>query len=182
MDALVPEFQDVIRLGWVTSHRILQILDPSIAQRIKPVHVHQAGVHHGCVSAAIVLDMEMAFDVVGLGEDVGSSVTRHILNAPSSQNTTEMALSHDHGYSVPELNSIIISDDPLRFATTVNDESLQPTVPDRLDVERRVIQKRSVKVNKLSKHSRTAEGTHPIPAEERAKKMMRDEIDDIFGF
>ena len=73
--------------------------------------------------------MEMAFDVVGLGEDVGSSVTRHILNAPSSQNTTEMALSHDHGYSVPELNSIIISDDPLRFATTVNDESLQPTVP-----------------------------------------------------
>jgi len=40
-----------------------------------------------------------------------------------------MALSHDHGYSVPELNSIIISDDPLRFATTVNDESLQPTVP-----------------------------------------------------
>jgi hypothetical protein len=161
--------------------------------------VHQAGVHHGCISAAIVLDMEMAFDVVGLGEDVGSSVTRHILNAPSSQNTTEMALSHDHGHSVPESDSIIISDDPLRFATTVNDESLQPTVPgvapigwrflllltpttDRLDVERRLIQKRSVKVNKLSKHSRTAEGTHPIPAEERAKKMMRDEIDDIFGF
>jgi len=158
IDALVPEFQDVIRMGWKINHRILQILDPGQASSIKPIHVDHVGAHNESIPAAIVLSIEMSHDDVGLSEDVGNFVTWP--NIYSSQNISS------HEPTVPETDAII---DPLRFVDVVNDEPSQTIVSGRFDVERRVIQGQP---NKMSKHARKAE---------KAKKMTRNEIDVIFG-
>jgi hypothetical protein len=138
--------------------------------------VDHADVHRECVPAVIELDIKVSFNEVSLGEDTGSSVTRPIPVAPPFRDTIDGASSHEHSF--PGSDSIFISDD---FVNVVNDESLQPTVSaGQFDVERTVVQKQQVNVNKMSKRSRRDEDTSII-LPKKVKKTKRNEIDDIFG-
>lgn len=175
MDALMPEFREVLRIGWVINYQMLQILDPGQASRIKPIPVDHADAHHECVPAVIELDTKV--NEVSLSEDLGSSVKRPILIAPPFPNTIDAASSHE--LSFPVADSDVISDDTLHLTNAVNDESLQPTVSGQFEVERRVVQKLPVKVNKTSKRRGEDAG---IILPKKAKKTKRNAIDDIFDF